>query len=220
MRIEYAKTGRLRYLSHLEVVRAMERVIRRSGLPVALSQGFNVHMRHAFGPALPVGTAGLGELYDIWLDEYVPPQKAHSRLAAATVPGLPVRSVCYLGKEVPSVQKSHVLFDYLVVVELGGAGLDCLEGALDAVLEEGSVTTVKKGREKSLDLAVFLPMRPLVRCGAEPGTAELSMTVHAGESGSLRPETLMSAILTSPGHKLEGATVVSVTRTALREPEQ
>ncbi|MDR2108548.1 MAG: TIGR03936 family radical SAM-associated protein, partial [Coriobacteriales bacterium] len=70
LRITFAKQGRLAWLSHLELVRALERCIRRSGLPLQFSQGFNQHIKHSFGPALPVGTAGVAELCDVWLMRY------------------------------------------------------------------------------------------------------------------------------------------------------
>ena len=55
LRVRYSISGRLAYLSHLETIRSMERVIRRAGLPFAITEGFNPHMKVAFGPALPVG---------------------------------------------------------------------------------------------------------------------------------------------------------------------
>ena len=58
LRVSFAKTGRLRFLSHLEVVHALERAVRRTELEYAVTQGFNPRMKIAFGPALPVGTAG------------------------------------------------------------------------------------------------------------------------------------------------------------------
>ena len=70
LRVRYRKTGRLRWLSHLEVVHALERSIRRARLPYAVTQGFSPHMKASFGPALPVGTAGEHEYFDVWLTGY------------------------------------------------------------------------------------------------------------------------------------------------------
>ena len=51
LRLTFAKQGRLAMLSHLEVARALERTVRRAGLPYAVSQGFSPHMLIAFGAA-------------------------------------------------------------------------------------------------------------------------------------------------------------------------
>ncbi|MCX7599933.1 MAG: TIGR03936 family radical SAM-associated protein [Armatimonadetes bacterium] len=67
--ITYRKTGRLRYLSHLDVTRAMERALRRAAVRVAYTQGYNQRMRLSFGPPLPVGAEGLRELCVAVLEE-------------------------------------------------------------------------------------------------------------------------------------------------------
>ena len=73
LRVEFCKQGRLALLSHLEVARALERAVRRAGLPFAISQGFSPHMKIAFGAALPVGVGGLHEVFDLQLTRYVLP---------------------------------------------------------------------------------------------------------------------------------------------------
>ena len=65
LRMTFCKQGRLAMLSHLEVARALERAVRRAGLPFAVSQGFSPHMKIAFGAALPVGVGGTHELADL-----------------------------------------------------------------------------------------------------------------------------------------------------------
>ena len=82
LRVRYGKVGRLSMLSHLEITHALERLVRRSSLPFALSQGFSPHMKIAFGPALPVGVGGTDEVFDVTLTAYVAPDKALSALKA------------------------------------------------------------------------------------------------------------------------------------------
>ena len=69
--LKYVKTGRLAYLSHLETMRALERALRRAGLPLAYSQGFSPHPRISSTPALPVGVGSLGEYLEVGLDREV-----------------------------------------------------------------------------------------------------------------------------------------------------
>ena len=65
LRVRYRKTGRLAYLGHLEVIHTIERIVRRAGLPYAVTQGFSPHMRVGFSSALPVGTSSTCEWYDL-----------------------------------------------------------------------------------------------------------------------------------------------------------
>ena len=64
-RLRYVKGAELRFLSHLELLRAWERTLRRSGLPVAKTQGFRPHLKLAFGPPLPVGYTSIAEYLDL-----------------------------------------------------------------------------------------------------------------------------------------------------------
>ncbi|MDD2221054.1 MAG: TIGR03936 family radical SAM-associated protein [Clostridia bacterium] len=64
--------GRARWLSHLDLLSALERALRRTGLPVTYSQGFNPHMQISWGPAHPVGLLSDGEYLDLFFTEEPP----------------------------------------------------------------------------------------------------------------------------------------------------
>ncbi len=65
VRLAYSKTGMTRYLSHLELVTALVRAMRRADFPLKYSEGFHPSPRISFGPALRVGVAGLREYLDV-----------------------------------------------------------------------------------------------------------------------------------------------------------
>ncbi len=67
--VTYRKVGRLRYLSHLDVARAIERAIRRAGWPVAYTEGYHQRMKISLGPPLPVGAEGEAEMLTVSLAE-------------------------------------------------------------------------------------------------------------------------------------------------------
>ena len=64
-RLTFSKTGDARFLSHRQIMDALERVIRAAGLPVRYTEGFNPHIRLSMGPALSVGHEGLAEIFDV-----------------------------------------------------------------------------------------------------------------------------------------------------------
>ena len=64
-RVKFAKTAEMRFTSHLDVMRAFQRGLRRAGLPVCFSTGFSPHPRMSFGPPLPLGLTGDGEYFDV-----------------------------------------------------------------------------------------------------------------------------------------------------------
>jgi len=215
LRITFGKTGRLRFLSHLEVAHSIERAVRRTGLEYAVTQGFNPRMKIAFGPALPVGTAGLAEAYDLWLTRLVPANEAFQAVRAATPPGLAPIEARYVGEKEPSLTAAMTLGQYEVVVEDPGMGPGRLVEALADVIGSGSLAIEHKGAPKVYDLAVCLPEG--AQACEEPGRGVVSMVVRMGAHGSLRPEALVREALRHMG---AGDAPVSVIRIALRPEEK
>jgi radical SAM-linked protein len=69
MRMQFMKTGAIRYTSHLDAMRMFQRGFKASGLPVSYSQGFHPHPRMSFGPPLKTGWEGLDEYFDCYFDK-------------------------------------------------------------------------------------------------------------------------------------------------------
>lgn len=68
VRVEYRKYGPLVFISHLDLIRCWDRIIRRSRIPVSFTEGFHPRPKFSFAPPLPVGFEGERELLDIALD--------------------------------------------------------------------------------------------------------------------------------------------------------
>lgn len=71
LRLRFTKTGRAVYLSHLDLLRTMQRAFLRAGLPLKYSEGFNPHAQLSFALPLSVGTASLCELMDFRLKDFM-----------------------------------------------------------------------------------------------------------------------------------------------------
>lgn len=214
VRVTYRKSGRLRFLSHLEVTTACERAARRAGLPYAVTQGFNPKMRVAFGPALPVGTGSTCERLDLWLREYVPADDLLKRVVSAAPTDLAPVAAEYVGLRAPSLTASLTIAGYEVVTEGGGTAED-LQGSLDAVIGTGELAVEHKGKHKVFDLTSTLPKEPKVR--SIEGRCVVEMTTRMSERGSLRPEALVMAAFERSG---SGGSVLSVTRTLLAAEDE
>lgn len=84
----FSKKGEARHLSHRDLMRLFERALRRAGLPVRMSQGFNPHPRLSIPAALPVGVEAEDEALEVEFEPPVMPQEARDRLAAELPPGV------------------------------------------------------------------------------------------------------------------------------------
>lgn len=205
LRVCFHKIGRLRFLSHLETGRAWERAARRARLPYAVSQGFTPRMRLAFGPALPVGTAGEREYLDITLTRFVPVAEVEHALHAAIVPELGPVACRYVSPAEGSLGSRLTIAVYEVEIE-GGSPQQEIERSLVALMGTGRLEVEHKGKQKVFDLAKALPKEPEVR--SSEGRTVVRMWVRMGEQGSLRPEVFITAAVGADR-------VASVTRTDL-----
>jgi radical SAM-linked protein len=91
--VRYAKRGRMRFASHRDVARAVERGVRRAGLPVAYSAGFTPHPKISYAGAAPTGTASEAEYLEISLTEACAASDVRDRLDAALPDGIDVIDV-------------------------------------------------------------------------------------------------------------------------------
>jgi radical SAM-linked protein len=90
IRIRYAKRGPLRFTSHRDFARAFERAVRRSGVPIAYSQGFTPHPKISYASAAPTGVASEAEYLEIALRAVMDPDEVRLALDEALSPGLDV----------------------------------------------------------------------------------------------------------------------------------
>src|SRR3954469_9211880 len=90
VRIRYAKRGRLKFTSHRDFARALERAVRRAGVPIAFSAGFSPHPKISYASAAPTGVASEAEYLELGLQTPVDPAELCRALDAALSPGLDV----------------------------------------------------------------------------------------------------------------------------------
>lgn len=216
LRVKYQITGRLAYLSHLETVRSMERVVRRAGLPFAITEGFNPHMKIAFGPALPVGAGSRSEYFDVRLREYVAPEAALAALQAAAPENLMPIGCAYCTHDDEAIDVMYPVSAWRAELACGQASVDDVARAFEQLVDRGFIEVTKtKGRKTTTKRVEFegrLIDGPHVTSDGDAAIVEFA--TFQGNEGALRPDKFISAAL-------EGAnadvSLVSLTRMELRE---
>ncbi|GAA3807551.1 TIGR03936 family radical SAM-associated protein [Nocardioides panacisoli] len=93
LRVRYTKRGRMRFSSHRDVSRAVERAVFRAGVPMAYSSGFHPHPRISYAGASPTGAASEAEYLELGLAEQRDPEQVRRDLDAALPDGLDVVTV-------------------------------------------------------------------------------------------------------------------------------
>ena len=87
LRLTFTKTGPARYICHLDLHRAWERILRRAGAPIAYSEGFHPQARLQFASALPLGYSSDAEIIDVFFEYDVDLAALRTELDRATPPG-------------------------------------------------------------------------------------------------------------------------------------
>ena len=83
VRVFYQKGGRAKYISHLDITRCMQRALKRAGLPVWYTQGFNPHMYMTFALPLPLGYESLYETMDLRMTQQIDFEEIKERMNQA-----------------------------------------------------------------------------------------------------------------------------------------
>ena len=91
--VRYAKRGKMRFASHLDVARAFERGVRRADLPIAYSSGFTPHPKISYAGGAPTGVASEAEYLSLTLTSRTEADDVRERLNAALPDGIDVIAV-------------------------------------------------------------------------------------------------------------------------------
>lgn len=201
LRIRYAKRGRLRFSSTRDFQRALERAVRRAGVPMAYSAGFHPHPKISYANAAPTGTASEAEYVEISVVERLDPERLREALDAALPVGYDVLTVV----EAAPGALADSLEGSLWEVVLPGVTPEAARAALDTFLglPEVLVTrTFKKGprtfdvREAVLDAVVTDAGVDRAATAAATSCAILRMVVRH-TTPAVRPDDVLTALRTA-----------------------
>ena len=148
VRIRFSKTGTLRYISHRDLVRTMERSFRRAELPISMSQGFHPKAKMSFPLALAVGIEGTEEVMEVELDEELTHEEVEQRLASQLPAGLVLNQIEWLAEGTPKAQVTRVTYE----VPIDTRQLSQVAAALARLRTQESFLIEREGRKEPLDL--------------------------------------------------------------------
>ena len=193
LRIQFAKTGSMALLSHLDLMRLLERALRRSGLPISFTGGFHPLPRVQIALALPLGAEADGEWMDMEFTEALDPQQLQQGLQPLLPPGITLLSVAEVPVSSPSLSQEIRAAVWSFDVELESGMTFDWSPAIAALLAADQLMwhdTDKKGRPRSRDCRSVL-RRLDVLSGPEGSRMRLRLEADVDSMGrSLRPSQI------------------------------
>ena len=116
-RIRFSKQGDLRLVGHRDMVRSMERLFRRAGLRLGMSEGFHPKPRMSFPSALALGIEGRDEVMELELAETASADELLERVSAHAVPGLEFRFIEVLPPGTPKARLRSATYEVPIPAE-------------------------------------------------------------------------------------------------------
>ena len=196
MRVIYrfGKRDRLRFVSHLDLQRYMQRALNRTGLPVAYTLGFNPHPVMSFASALAMGWESEYEVFDVKLTRRVPLNEAVARMRASLPEEMPVLEAKTADDSHPAMMSLVKMAEYRITP---AERLEELKAGAREFLFSESVPAIRKTKTSEREIDI----RPLcVRLTSE-GDALIARTMLT-ENDTLKPDLLMSKLAELAGIEL------------------
>jgi len=193
IRVNFAKTSAMRFTGHLDLFRTWERTIRRAGLPLAYSQGFNPHPKIALACALPLGFTSQAEVIDIWLEADGDLSAVQAALEKAAPPGIQIQSIEEVDARLPALQTVVDSAEYEITLLEACPRLDERLATLLA-----SETLPRQRRGKDYDLRPLILSVERLENDPRSGFARMRAALAAREGATGRPEELLDALGIDP----------------------
>lgn len=188
IRIKFAKTGSMKFIGHLDIMRYFQKVMRRADVDIAYSEGFSPHQKMSFAAPLGVGLTSRGEYFDIEVHSTDSSEEMLQRLNDTMVEGMEVLSYRLLPEDSGNAMSIVAAADYLVNFREGYKPEIDINNEFHKFMSQGSIEIVKttKKSEKTVDI------RPLI---LEYETREdgIFLKLAAGSENNLKPELVMQA---------------------------
>ncbi len=186
VRLRFAKCGDLRLVSHHDVMRCLERMLRRARVPIASTQGFNPRPKMTFALALGLGIEGRSEVVDLELAEPLEPAELLSRLRPVAPPGFDWIDARPLPPGAPPPRPRTVEYSFPVCDERRISARSQLQSLLASSC--WLITRRRPNRESTFDLRPQLVAAELTADGL------LRFRLKVSADGSARPEELLEAL--------------------------
>ena len=189
----FEKGERIRHIGHLDIQRSVQRGLRRSGLPVAYSQGFNPHILITFASALSTGACGKREIMDVTMAEDVDAEEFLTRMNRAMPPEMQLKEARAVDSKHPSLMGMirAAVYDLTIRDEEKGK---LLIVAIPAMMEKEQIMAMRKTKTKLTEVDI----KPLILDIGGEGN-HIRATLILNERESCKPQMLLDALKETAG---------------------
>jgi radical SAM-linked protein len=193
LRLRFSRGEELKYISHLDLMRLWQRALRRAGIALAYSEGFNPHPRMSLAAPLALGVTSEAELMDIVLAKFISPHTFTTAVGRQLPRGIAIQQILNTPLTMPSLQSQLGYAEYTVGLATG-KGQPEIEAAMADLLKKESLPWQHQrdtGPHK-YDLRALIDNLWLINW--HKGGCNIGMRLRCDSSGSGRPEQVIAAL--------------------------
>ena len=208
VRLNFSKTGRAIYISHLDINRMMTRAVRRAKLPMWYTEGFNPHPYLTFALPLSLGQSSDCEYMDIRIEGDITDSEIMDRLNAALPEGIKILSVAEPVHDAKEIEKA--LYFVKLVFTDSDVAKDFAEKAKN--LSEGEELIAekrgKKGHRKVMKQINLIDYIYDMKISSADNIVNIQCVLAAGSTNNLNPTLLVETLEKQIGSEHEMMYVV------------
>lgn len=191
LRAVFEKSGRAKYISHLDLNRCMLRIFRRSKLPVWYTEGFNPHPYYSFALALSLGFESDCEIMDFNItDDNMSFDEIKDRLNAVMPEGMRIISVAEQVKKITAITQAEYSFS------LVADDLQSLYNAVQELLNQPEILIEKKTK-KGIKTVDIKPELEIVSYELTDSSVDMIIRLPAGTQTNYNPTLFIEALKNS-----------------------
>ena len=203
LRVKYSKTNEMRYISHLDVMRYFQKVLRRSEIDVCLSEGFSPHIIMSFALPLSVGMESVGEYFDAEVNS-VPDGDLAALLNSNGHEDFHIESVTV----VPDTKQNKCMTlvaaaDYVINVSGNIDIPEDIDDKINAFLSQKSINIIKHSKKGDKETDI----RPGILGISYEGDNRFEFALRAGSVGHINPLTAAKALFGHAGIQTEDSDI-------------
>lgn len=191
LRAVFEKSGRAKYISHLDLNRCMLRIFRRSKLPVWYTEGFNPHPYYSFALALSLGFESDCEIMDFNItDDSMSFDEIRDRLNAVMPEGMRIISVAEQVKKITAITKAEYSFS------LVSDNISEVYAALTELLAQPEIL-IEKRTKKGIKTVDIMPDLDVVSYELKESSIDMIIRLPAGTQTNYNPTLFIDALKNS-----------------------
>ncbi len=194
---KYSKTGNLKYISHLDVLRFIQRAVKRAEIPAKYSEGFNPHMKTSFGFPLSLGNESIGEYFDLELNEKIDINDFIRKMNNVLPKEMQILSAKYTDDN-ESIMARCCYVEYIINIEFDNLNIDDLNDYFKEMLQDGVIYERIKKNKKNKNIVKEINTKDLIKYLNARKTGESSAIIEVvfltTETGSMKTDEFMKLI--------------------------